>query len=101
MSVSLNIAVSSNMFAFRHIFICTADACMVAFNGDLFLIGGSKSWYRYANEPSKAWVLLKPPPGGTRRHWRDDIVPPLLGSRMWHSCIVASIGQSVINSFNN
>jgi hypothetical protein len=55
-----------------------ADACLLTLNGALFLIGGSKSKYRYADDPSKVWVL---PKNGDR--WRDDILPPIIGARMW------------------
>ena len=71
----------------------TADSCLVSFNGDLFLIGGAKSWYRYADEPSKVWVLLNE--SKDNGAWRDDIVPPLLGARMWHGCSIATINQQV------
>jgi hypothetical protein len=59
-------------------------------NGALFLIGGSKSKYRYADDPSKVWVL---PKNGER--WRDDIFPPLIGSRMWPGCTLANIEGQV------
>ncbi len=67
-----------------------ADACLLTLNGALFLIGGSKSKYRYADDPSKVWVL---PKNGER--WRDDIFPPLIGSRMWPGCTLANIEGQV------
>ena len=70
-----------------------ADSCLVSYNNDLFLIGGSRSWYRYADEPSKVWVLLNE--SKDNGAWRDDIVPPLLGARMWHGCSIATINQQV------
>ena len=72
---------------------------MATFNDDIFLIGGSKSWYRYSDEPSKVWVLLNRSSGATT--WRDDIVPPLIGARMWHACTIAAIGQKVTQRIMN
>ena len=68
-----------------------ADACLLTLNGDLFLIGGSKSKYRYADDPSKIWILLK---DGDR--WRDDIVPPIIGARMWPGCTIANVEGEVV-----
>jgi hypothetical protein len=70
----------------------TADGCLLTLNGALFLIGGSKSKYRYADDPSKVWVLPK-----NGRSWRDDVFPPLLGSRMWPGCTLANIEGEVWN----
>ena len=64
----------------------TADACMVVFSGNIVVIGGSKGRYRYADDPSKVWVLRKG--SGV---WRDDILPELLANRMWHSCVVTKV----------
>ena len=71
-----------------------ADSCLVSYNNDLFLIGGSRSWYRYADEPSKVWVLFNE--NGGSQSWRDDIIPPLMGSRMWHGCSIATLNRKVI-----
>ena len=71
-----------------------ADSCLVSYNNDLFLIGGSRSWYRYADEPSKVWVLFNE--DGGFKSWRDDIIPPLMGSRMWHGCSIATLNSKVI-----
>ena len=70
-----------------------ADSCLVSYNNDLFLIGGSRSWYRYADEPSKVWVLFNENRGS--QSWRDDIIPPLMGSRMWHGCTIATLNRKV------
>ena len=76
------------------IFCFLADSCLVSYNNDLFLIGGSRSWYRYADEPSKVWVLFNDNRGS--QSWRDDIIPPLMGSRMWHGCSIATLNRKVI-----
>ena len=59
-------------------------------NGALFLIGGSKSKYRPAHDPSKVWVLQK-----NASQWRDDIIPPLIGTRMWPGCTLANVEGQV------
>ena len=63
---------------------------MLAFNGNIVLIGGSKGRYRYSHDPSKVWVLRKG--SGV---WRDDLMPELLANRMWNSCIVTRVGGEV------
>ncbi len=68
----------------------TADGCLVSIAGHLIYIGGSDARYRYADDPSKAWVLLR----GSNR-WRDDIFAPLLAPRMWHACHVTRVGREV------
>ena len=76
-----------------------ADSCLVSFNNDLFLIGGSKSWYRYSDEPSKVWVLFNHT--NESQGWRDDIIPPLMGSRMWHGCSIATLNRKVKSFHQN
>ena len=83
-----------DIFKLNFIF-CLADSCLVSFKNDLFLIGGSRSWYRYADEPSKVWVLFNDRRGS--QHWRDDIIPPLMGSRMWHACSIATLNRKVMS----
>ena len=93
---------------FRWIFkLFSADGCLVVLNSNLVYIGGSAGRYRYADDPSKVilkflllflaqatfwqvWVFLK-----RSNVWRDDIIPPLLANRMWHSCTVTTINGRV------
>ena len=63
---------------------------MVALNGHLILIAGSGGKYRYADDPSKVWILLQ-----EADNWRDDIIPPLLGQRMWQACSVVRLENRV------
>lgn len=69
-----------------------ADACLVAVSNKLIFSGGSKRRYIYADEPSKVWTLDVT---NSSSGWRDDILPPLLGSRMWHGCCLANIDDEI------
>ena len=63
---------------------------MVAFNGHLIFTGGSEARYRYADDPGKAWVLLR---GASE--WSDRLVGELLAPRMWHACAVVNVHSEV------
>ncbi len=66
---------------------------MLALDGALMYLGGSIGRYRYADEPSKVLTLLR-----RSNRWNETgVVPPMLVARMWHSCVIARIGEQVMN----
>ncbi|XP_071744613.1 uncharacterized protein [Lepeophtheirus salmonis] len=65
-----------------------ADACVFTYGSRVIIIGGSNGMYQYSDDPGRVWVLVN-------NTWRDDIVPPILGPRMWHSCEVIHKGNEV------
>ena len=67
-----------------------AESCLLYLGGDLVLVGGSKAKFRYADDPSKVWVLL-----ANRSEWRDDLLPRLRGPRTWQGCLLTNIGGEV------
>ena len=69
----------------------SADGCLIALGSTLIFSGGAKKRYQYADDPSKVLTLNVSNPVS----WRDDLIPELLGRRMWHGCTLANVNDEV------
>ena len=49
--------------------------------------------YLYADDPSKVYTLDVSDPNN--EIWKDDLIPPMLGTRMWHGCTLCNINNQV------
>ncbi len=69
-----------------------ANACMTVLGSTLVFSGGSKKDYLYAHDPSKIWTLNVADSVG---NWTDQVLPEMLGNRMWHGCMIANLDDGV------
>ena len=67
-----------------------AESCLLYLGGDLVLVGGSKAKFRYADDPSKVWVLR-----ANGSEWNSRLIPRLRGPRTWQGCLLTNIEGEV------
>ena len=88
---------------------CCKGLISLLHHGDLsFIPGGSKAKFRYADDPSKVWVLRPSGPSRSTHSealgndhpwvssvWEEDLLPRLRDPRTWQGCLLTDIDGEV------
>ena len=88
---------------------CCKGLISLLHHADLsFITGGSKAKFRYADDPSKVWVLRPSGPSRSTHSealgndhpwvssvWEEDLLPRLRDPRTWQGCLLTDIDGEV------